>query len=421
MIVQFCHAQELRLQDAVNIALKNSFNIQMAKNNVDIATLNNHYGIAGGLPFVAATASDNAQLTSIHQEFSNAANNKTSKDASSNNISAGLTGSILIYNGRHVVTTKHRLGITEDQSKTQLSSRALILVYNVMLKYYDIIRQERYAKTLQQSIEASKQKLDIVKTQQAVGLANNADLFQSQVDLNTQVQNLQAQQLVINQGKTDLLTLMTLNPDSTVSLNDSIVIDQNIKLASILDGIQKNPDIIAANQQVVINEHIEKEIAALRYPSLSLNTGYNFSRTRNGAGFFLLNQSYGPFAGINLNVPIFNGAIYKRQQQIAAINSQNAALLKDTLEFGYTSTAVKNFQAYQSNLQQLETAAQNYNLSKQLLDLVVKRLQLRQATIVDLKNAQQSFENAGYLLVNISYAAKVAEIQLKRLANQLDY
>lgn len=418
---EIAQAQELRLHDAVSIALKNSFNIQIAKNNTDIAAINNNYGIAGGLPLVIASGSDNEQVTSFKQKYSSAPFSKSSNNASSNIVSAGLTGSVLLYNGQRVVTAKERLGVIEEQSKQQLSSRALVLAYNVMLKYYDIVRQQSYAKTLELSIEASMQKLDIVKAQQSVGLANNADLFQSQVDLNTQKQNLQAQQLVIDQDKTDLLTLLTLNPDSTVVISDTIIVEKNIQLSTMLDAVQKNPDIIAANQQVSINQHIEKEVAAFRYPSLSLSAGYNYGLTNNAAGFSLLNLSYGPFAGINLNIPIFNGSIYKRQQQIAGINTKNAELLKDTLALGYRSTTVKNFQAYQNNLQQLETAVQNYDLSRQLLDLVVKRFQLRQATIVDVKNAQQSFENAGYLLVNVSYAAKAAEIQLKRMANQLSF
>jgi outer membrane protein TolC len=55
------------------------------------------------------------------------------------------------------------------------------------------------------------------------------------------------------------------------------------------------------------------------------------------------------------------------------------------------------------------------------LNLALQRFQLRQATIVDIKNAQQSFENAGYLLINTSFAAKVAELQLKRYANRMVY
>ena len=416
------HAQQgLTLQDAVDIALKNSLGIQIARSSVQVAGINNSYGIAGGLPLVSATASDNEQLTSIKQVYANPANNKSSNNASSNNLTAGLNASVLVFNADRVSNAKKRLGTIETQTNQQLSSRALGIVYNVMLKYFDIVRQQSYANTLEISIEVSRKKLEIVQKQQSVGLANNADLFQSQVDLNTQIQNLQAQQLVVDQGKTDLLTLLTLRPDSTLSLTDSITIDKNIRLDSILNGVTQNPDIQAANLQISINQFIQKEIGALRYPALSLGAGYNFSRTQNAAGFSLLNQNYGPFAGVNLAIPIFNGNIYKKQQEIAGINIRMANLQKDTLVLNYTANAVKSFQAYNNNLQQLETARQNYELSQKLLDLVTQRFQLRQATIVDVKNAQQSFENAGYLLVNISYAAKAAEIQLKRYANRLKY
>ena len=40
---------------------------------------------------------------------------------------------------------------------------------------------------------------------------------------------------------------------------------------------------------------------------------------------------------------------------------------------------------------------------------------------VEVKNAQQSFENAGFLQVNVSYVAKAAEITLLRYGNFLIY
>lgn len=412
-------SQELSLNDALSIALKNNLGIRIAHNAVDIAVINNSYGVAGGLPFVQGTATENQQLTSIKQQYSNPANNKSSNNARSNNISAGLGADELLYNGGRVVNAKKRLEATELQSRQLLDSRVQTLMYNVMLKYYDIVRQQSYAKTVEISIEASRQKLDIVKKQQRVGVANDANLFQSQVDLNTQIQNLQAQQLVVEQGKTDLLTLLTLKPDSVVLIRDTILVDVSMRLDSILAAVQQNADVQAAYQQITIDQYIEKEVGAQRYPALLLNAGYNFSHTVNAAGFSLLNQSYGPYIGLGLTIPIFNGNIYRKQQQVAGINVKIASLQRDTLLLGINSSAVKGWQAYRNNLQQLETAKENYDLSQKLLDLVLKRFQYKQATIVDVKNAQQSFENAGFLMINVSYAAKVSEIQLRRLANRL--
>ena len=414
-------ASPMGLHEVVTTALRNSLGIRIARNNVSIAGTYNSYGYAGGLPLVTVTGSDIESSNNLRQVYSNPANNKTSSNAPSNNLSASLAASELVFNGDRVKTAKQRLDSTESQSRQLLSSRALALIFNVVLKYYDIVRQQSYAKTLESSIAASREKLNIVKAQQAIGLANNADLFQSQVDLNTQLQNLQAQQLVVDQDKTDLLTLMTLDPNSAISVEDTILVDKDIRLGTIISGVQSNPDIAAADQQVSIARFIEKETGALRYPSLYLDAGYNLGRTQNSQGFSLLNLNYGPYAGVSVNIPIFNGGIYRRQQQAAGFNTQNAALEKDTLLQNYTSNAVKNWQAYNNNLQQLETAKANYDLSRRLLDLVLQRFQLRQATIVDVKNAQESFENAGFLLTNVSFAAKSAEIQLKRYANLLTY
>jgi outer membrane protein TolC len=419
MGISSASAQVLTLDEALTIALKNNLGIRIARNAVNIAEINNSYGVAGGLPYVAGTANGTEQLTSIRQEYSNPANNKTSNNARSTNLNAGISADVLLYNGGRVANTKHALEETETQSHQLLDSRVQNLLYNVMLKYYDVVRQESYALTLEASIAASQQRLDIVKKQQAVGMANDADLFQSQVDLNTQVQNLQAQQLVVDQGKTDLLNLLTLRPDSVVQIRDTIVVDRTMQLDSILAAVSRNPDLQAAYQQILINQYIEKQVGAQRYPSLLLNAGYNFNHTANAAGFSLFNQSYGPYIGVGLTVPIFNGNIYRKQQQVAGINVKTATLQRDTLLQGINANAVRSWQAYRNNLQQLETARQNYDLSQKLLDLVLKRFQYKQATIVDVKNAQQSFEDAGYLLVNVSYAAKVSEIQLKRLASRL--
>src|SRR5206468_1086627 len=161
--------------------------------------------------------------------------------------------------------------------------------------------------------------------------------------------------------------------------------------------------------------------AAQRYPSLYFSTGYNYNRNKNSAGFNLLNQSYGPFIGLSLSIPIYNGSAYKRQQKAAEINIKNAELQKQILIRDYSSNAVKQYQAYVNTLNQLETERKNYDLAQQLLDLVLQRFELRVATIIDVRVAQQSLEDVSYRLINLNYAAKAAEIELKRLSNTLTF
>lgn len=411
--------QKLSLTDAINTALQNSYDIQLAKNSVEISSINNHVGVAGGLPLVSATGNDNEQVTSINQKFADPARDTKRDNVSSNNLTVGLTGSFLLFNGYRVVSTKKRLEELQQQNQQLLSVQIQNTIAAVTTKYFDVVRQQSYLKTIAQSIEVSKKRLEILQVRKEVGLSNNADIFQAQLDLNALVQSQQAQELVIDQAKTDLLNLIFLKPDTRILISDTIVVDRKVNIDSVRSNLSKNPLLAAADRQIRINELLEKETAALRYPTIRANAGYNLTSSKSAAGFSLLNQSYGPFIGINVAIPIYNGSISKRQQQVAAINTRNATIQRDNILLDNETGMIRTYQAYTNSLTQLETALKNYALSTQLLDLILQKFQLGQATIIDVKQAQQSFENEGYRLVNLNYAAKVAEIELKRLASQL--
>ena len=50
---------------------------------------------------------------------------------------------------------------------------------------------------------------------------------------------------------------------------------------------------------------------------------------------------------------------------------------------------------------------------------MLQKFQLSQATILELNAAQKSFEDAAYRLTNLSYAAKIAEVELKIIGGGL--
>jgi len=410
--------QPLTLTDAINKALQNSLDIQIAKNTVEANSINNHISIAGGVPTVNATANDNEQIISVNQKLNNGTVIQRN-GAGSNNLSLGVTASMLLYNGYRVVATKKRLEALQQLSEQQLNAQVQNVIAAVMVSYYDIVRQQEYLKTIQQSIEVSKKRQEIIQNRRAVGLANDADMFQAQIDLNARQQELQAQQLVIDQAKADLNNLLNLKANSDIVIKDTIIVSKAVALDAILNSLKNNPQMLAQEQLIGVNMQAEKEVAAQRYPAVRLNTGYNYNRNQSAAGFTLLNQSFGPFIGVNLQVPIFNGGAVKRQQQTAALATRNTILQKDNLLQQLQTGAVKAYQSYQNAMQRLNTEQQNYKLAGDLLQLVNLRFNLNQATIVEIREAQKSFEDAGYRLVNLSYAAKVAEIELLRLGNTL--
>ncbi|MES2518716.1 MAG: TolC family protein [Bacteroidota bacterium] len=410
--------QQITLSKAIETALKNNLDIQISKNTVTVNNINNYIGVAGGLPTVSATASTTEQVTGLNQELSNGTStNRTA--VVGNNTQIGLTATMLLFNGGRVIATKERLAELQHLSQEQLNSTIQNAIADVTIKYFAVVQQQNFVTTLNQSIEVSKQKLALIEARKNVGLSNDAELFQARLDLNAQTQALLSQRIIIQQSKTDLLRSLVLSQDTEISISDTILVDKNIQWESIQTSIKNNPSILSAEVQININKIIEREANARRYPTVNVNTGYSYSRNQSDAGFTLLNQNYGPFVGVNVAVPIYAGSVNLRQIQVAKVNTQTARLQKEVLFQNFQNSASKSWEAYKSTLDLIEAEKQNYELAGKLLNLITQKFQLGQATIIDIKQAQQSFENSGYRLNNLSYTAKIAEITLKQIANQL--
>jgi outer membrane protein TolC len=413
--------QVISLNEAIKTALKNSYDIQLVENSLAIAKNNNDLGVAGALPTVAATANDNKTTSTLQQQYTDPTRNTTKSGVDGTNITAGLTASVVLFNGYRIMATKDRLAALEKQNQSLLEAQLLNTTSLVMQQYFNIVCQQAYLKTIDKSIEASQQRLDIVKTRQQIGVANEADLLQSNLDLNALLQAKQNQLLIIDQAKADLLNTMVLPSSTVVSIQDTITIDAQLKLADIEAKMKVNPSLQSAEQLININQFIEKETRALTYPTLRATSGYNFTSSQSAAGFSLLNENYGPFVGLNLSVPLYAGGASKKSIKNAQINTNRAKIQYQSTEKDMATALYKTFQTYQNNLQQTPIEIQNYSMSQSLLQLVMQKYQLGQATMVDVKQAQQSFETAGFRLISLRYTAKIAEIELKRLSNQLTF
>lgn len=411
----------LSLKEAVTIAIQNSYDIKLVENNASIAKNNNNYGVAGGLPTVTANANNNNTLTTIHQTFPDPSRNTTRSGVDGTTLNGGLTATMILFNGYRVAATKDRLESIEKQTAAALQTQMLNTSSTVMQQYYNVVRQTAFLKTIEKSIEASEERVAIVKTRQAVGVANQADLLQSSLDLNALIQAKQNQLVVLEQVKADLYNSMVVPANSNYIFTDSIQVDQKLNLSDVESKMKAHPLLQSAQQLINVNQFLEKETKALTYPTLRANGGYNYNSNKSTAGFILLNESYGPFLGLNLSIPIYAGSANKRAYKNAQINTVSAKIQYDNTAQDLETELFKTYQNYQNSLKQTPIEIQNYEMSEALLALVMEKFKLGQATIVDVKQAQQSFETAGFRLTSLKFSAKIAEIELKRLSNQLSF
>lgn len=408
----------LSVQQAVDIALKNNFDLQIVRNTAEAARVTNTAGVAGALPSINGEARDQLTNANIAQDLSN--DTEIRRDnALSNNLSGNITVGYTLFEGFRINATRKRLNELEQQGRLEVMLQLQNTIAMVMTRYYDIVRQQNYRNALQRSREFAQQNLALIEQRMKVGLSNNADLYQARIDLNTSAINLSEQDLLIRRAEVELATSMSVAADTLFQLTDSMIIDRTLVLDTVLSTLMVNPELAIAASRVRESEQVVREVKSQRLPGLRVDGSYGFSRTQNEAGFLSLNQSYGPSVGATLSVPIYNGGAIRSREKEAALYAMNARIQEEKTKQELTAQAVKSFEAYRIALDQLESQEESARLAINVMEIQSKRFSLSQATLLDLRAAQASYENTMASLVVAQFIAKVAEIELKRLMSRL--
>ena len=409
----------LTLDEAIKQAMQNSYDIEVAKNDAEIATINNNWALAGRLPTVNANVGYTYSLTNLQQNLTNGTTIKRN-GATNRNLNASVLGSWRIFNGYRVVYAKHRLETQQSIGELNLRQQGNQTVFNVITNYYNIARLQQQLSALKETIVLFEERVKLSRARFEIGTAAKNDYLQSQVDLNDQRNTIIQLENSILLSKTTLNNLLSRNPDVTFAVNDSAeavtLPAKNIALQNI-DSL--NPQILAAKRQEIVIMDLYKEIKSQLYPVVSLNAGANFGRSNNSAGFTLLNQNYGPQAGFTVTLPLFQGGIVKRQLQVNDIQLKTQKTQIENLRNGLQTTLVNAYNEYDNAKRQYALQQENLALIKENSNIAMERFRRAAITLVDLRQVQLSLVATNTNLINALYTMKIDEVALQFLTGSL--
>ena len=411
---------KLTLKDAISKGLGVEYGLQQNKILIENAKLRNSLGFAGALPTISGGISQNGQMNSLRQELLNGIVIDR-KNALSQTFNANALLNMTLYNGGRIKNTKLGLQSAEQLATLTLTKAQIDVAANIALGFYDVMRKKALKAALEKTVEVSREKLKVVQLREKVGLVPALDVYQAEVELNTNELLLADQQLIIEQAEIELKRLLQIPQNDAIVLDGKIEVDSTLTFAQMESAILKNPDVEIASELTKAAGYQAKQIEALRMPTLGFSANYTFNRNQNQAGFSLLSQSLGPSAVIGLNIPIYAGNTLQRNAKIAQQQMQISAINELQLKTNQEAALAKLFSSYKNEVVQTKKQQRNFELSQQLLDGNLKRLNANQITLSDFTETQRSYEVAAYNLFNHLYLGKVAEIELKRLAGKADF
>lgn len=414
------NAQEvLSPQNAVEIGLKNNYSINIAKNSQEIAENNATLGNAGVLPTLDATGSASKSINNTSQKYSNGASIDVN-GVDSKNYAAGINLNWTIFDGLKMFASLEQL---KDLQKVGESNYKLTVEQNIndiLSTYYDIVRQKQVLEATQRSVAISEERLNITQSQKDVGSASKFDVLRAQVDLNGDKSLLMNQELTLQQAKTKLNQLLGRDVKTKFDVIDTIDVKTDLSYDDLFSVTMKNNNqiLLARQNKNVAESQLKLERGDL-LPVISLNLGYNYSRSESGAGFFISSNTTGITYGISASLNLFNGLNTKRRIENAEVSIESSELafkqIQDQVKANFENTFLK----YKNSLQLVKLESENYYAAEENADIALEKLKVGSITPVDFRQVQLDLMNAKSRLLSAEYDAKTSETNLLQISGLL--
>ena len=413
-------AQKLLTADsAAAIALKNNFDIRIARNTAEISKRNNTAGNAGMLPNVGISASDAYSLDHINQNNTNGTTGET-QGANTNSISAGVGLSWTLFDGGKMFVTKRKLNEIEALGEFQFREQVMQSVSDVYAGYFNVVKQKEQLKAILEVIRYNQERVDLLQAGFNAGLSAKNDLLQAKIDLNVYQENAISQRTVILAAHRQLNQLLSRDPEQPFEVVDSIIVDYHPDKKELAQKLfSLNPSVLASQKAVDVARMAVSEFKALRLPNLNFSAGYDYLHTAYGFGTVKTYQSFGPQVGATLSIPIYQGGNIHRQIAVSRIQLESAKTTFESAKLSVNTQLQLALTDFDNQLQLLNIEKDNFALARENMNISMQRLHLGQTTALEVRQAQESFQESLTRLTNFGYAAKVAEIKLKQLIGAL--
>jgi outer membrane protein TolC len=421
---QYLFAQKiLTVEEAIATVLKNNYDIELLRNDSASYALDKSYAKAAFMPRINSTTgfvlNNNDQL----QKFTDGTKRER-KAIRSNNLAGSVQLNWTLFNGHKMVTTREKLNEFVKLGDLAIKNQMIASVASLLVNYYNIVHQKQQLKAVEEQMSINEERVKLSEKKLSVGLGAKPELLQAKVDLNAQKSARLKQQTLIAQHKEQLNLIMNIPSAVGYEVSDSIVINNRLLLQDLISSLEStSPTLLLTKKNIDISQLVMKERKADRYPIVSFNSNYNYSKTDNQAVVNpftpLYSRNNGFNYGLGITIPILNGLNTKRLIQQSQLEISFLKLSYQSQQATLNTNITKAFKEYTMQQQALLLEEDNILLAKENVFISLERYRLGVSTYLELRETQKSLEDAYTRLLAARYNTKLAEIELLRLNGNL--
>jgi outer membrane protein TolC len=163
----------------------------------------------------------------------------------------------------------------------------------------------------------------------------------------------------------------------------------------------------------------QREINANRLPTVTLNAGAGLNNSVNSAGFTLRNTTYGPNAGIQLAVPIFQGGVVKQNLKVNAVQQKSQQVQIESLRNDLMTALAAAYNNYNNAKKLYDLELQTLEVVKENNVIAMERFRKASITSVELRQTQINLIESQTRMINARYQMKQAEADVMLVMGKL--
>ena len=408
--------RRLGLAEALEIALRENYGLQIATRQVDIARRSNHPSLAGRYPTLDLLLSDNNRLQQID-------NPASFINGTFQNI--GLNGQVqlnwVLFDGWRVSLTQERLQQLQFLAEGSEQVAIQNTVQAVILTYYTAQFERQRLLTLEEAVRVSEQRLRTEDDRRSLGAGTGFDLEQARANYYNDRRNAQIQQQNHRQAVLALHELLNLDATQLVELTDPLPDPP----APPPHPPQAQRERLRTRNPHRRNEYINYEILkrdydlarAVRLPSVNLNagTGYTLSRIKINDFEPRTGTTIDYFANFTLSWRLFQGGAIRRQIENSAVQQEIGRLSIDRARQGLEVRLETAWQDYLTRFEAWKLSQQALAAQRRVLETAAERLRVGTITTLDFRNFQLQAIQAEFALIEAQHRLALADVELLRL------
>ena len=421
-ILNIGHGQDsLTLSDAIQITLKQNFDILLSLEDVKLKKLQNTWGEAGRYPSVDINLTQGNNISDQSQ-------NPTSFIQTllkSNSIQGSANVNWTIFNGFAVRTNKEKLEQLELQSEGNASLIIENAVQGTVVAYNNAVLQLQKINLLKEVLNLSREKYLYNQMKKDLGLAASVDILQYQSAFLTDSSNLILQELAYTNAIRNLNIFLGVDAETEWKIESQLLPTIELVQYDALKQKMHGNNTNLKNQMINI-ELLQKDVNLAKsslYPVVSFNAGSTFSTNRYAINDFPIpgetsvtnGATLNYFANFTVGFRVFDGGKVKRAIKALEIQEAVNEIQTNKLKADLNNQLLNAFNLYSTQLRVFEVNKLAFAIAKENFEIAMLKEEFGNINSFMLRDIEMAYLRTGLTLYESSNNLNQTYATLTRL------